>query len=151
MAGRAHKWNFISALLPARLDSSNTWSRSSSALPRRFPHPTTPGYKGSSCSPGHANHFIAFICVHFAIVRQRALPAAKDSPPSPSPSNPIRPPARIKRNENCRALRRVKSNQPTCQIPLYYKNRSGGSGKAIEALTALTATPFPISIWFYSI
>lgn len=31
---------------------------------------------------------------------------------------------RIKRNENRRALRGVKSSQPTCQIPLYYKSKS---------------------------
>lgn len=66
---------------------------------------------------------------------------------SPSPCSPLR----IKRNENCRAFRGVKSNQPTCQIPLYYKNRSGGKNSkngrgsgtiTIEALTGDSDTFF---------
>jgi len=82
MAGRAHKWNFISALLPARLGSSNTWPRPTASPPSRQQRLLL------SCTAGHANHFIAFICVHFAIVRLPGMPMAKDAPFG-SQSNPI--------------------------------------------------------------
>lgn len=70
-----------------------------------------------------------------------------ESQSNPTPCFPLR----IKRNENCRALRGVKSNQPTCQIPLYYKNRNGGKNSkngrgsgtiTIEALTGDSDTFF---------
>lgn len=85
-----------------------------------------------------------------------------------SPPQPVC--VRIKRNENRRALRGVKSSQPTCQIPLYYKSKSrmkkpktkkkknekkekrkyktGTRSHSKRRQQALTATPFQFRFGF---